>query len=323
MNCRICGNKENNTEYDVLEMMYGTKELFQYFQCAKCDCLQITEIPSDISKYYPEDYYSYSTFDENTRKKYGKLKSYMISYRNKYAAFGKGLIGRFLCKKYPTDKFKGISKLRLSKNSTILDVGCGAGDFLCACSEMGFKNLLGVDPFNANDIEYKNGLKILKKEIYDVDGQWDLITFHHSFEHVPDQIKILQHAYEIIKPGGRCIIRIPTVSSYAWEHYGVKWVQLDAPRHFYLHSIESMVVLAKKTGMKLTDIMYDSTPFQFWGSEQYENDIPLRDESSYAVNPEKSMFSKKDILDFTVRAQALNDAKQGDQAIFYLRKPLK
>jgi len=323
MICRICGNEENNTEYDVKEMMYGTKELFPYFQCEKCGCLQITKIPSEISKYYPDDYYSYSEVNTGAINEYGKLKSYMVNLRNRYAAFGRGIIGKLICKKYPTDKFKGITKLRLNKNSTILDVGCGAGVFLSACCEQGFTNILGIDPFNSDDIEYQKGLKILKKEIYDIDGEWDLITFHHSFEHVPDQLKILQHTYEILKPGGYCMIRVPTISSYAWDYYKVNWVQLDAPRHFYLHSLESIKILANKIGMELTDFVYDSTSFQFWGSEQYLKNIPLCDENSYAKNPEKSMFSKNDILAFAKQAKSLNIENQGDQVIFYLRKPFK
>jgi hypothetical protein len=86
------------------------------------------------------------------------------------------------------------------------------------------------------------------------------------------------------------------VSSYAWEHYGVKWVQLDAPRHFSLHPVESIRLLAKKAGLKVVNITHNSTSFQFWGSEQYERDIPLYDKRSYSVAPDGSLFSKKNIF---------------------------
>lgn len=59
MQCRICGNQQNNKEYEVQEMMLGYKDSFLYLQCSMCDCLQIEEIPSDISKYYSDNYYSY------------------------------------------------------------------------------------------------------------------------------------------------------------------------------------------------------------------------------------------------------------------------
>jgi SAM-dependent methyltransferase len=144
--------------------------------------------------------------------------------------------------------------------------------------------------------------------------------FHHSLEHIPDPERILKIAYDLLKPGGYCIIRIPTVSSYAWKNYGMKWVQLDAPRHFYLHSIKSIEILSRRTNFKLSNIIYDSTAFQFWGSEQYLQNITLTDPHSYLMNPKNSLFSKKDILEFSKRAKELNAAKLGDQAVFYLKK---
>lgn len=48
------------TNHILPEMMFGFGEEFAYFECSKCGCLQISEIPVDISKYYPSDYYSFS-----------------------------------------------------------------------------------------------------------------------------------------------------------------------------------------------------------------------------------------------------------------------
>lgn len=59
MKCRICGNNKNNKIYQVKEMMFGFRDKFDYFQCATCNCLQISEIPCEISKYYPDNYYSF------------------------------------------------------------------------------------------------------------------------------------------------------------------------------------------------------------------------------------------------------------------------
>lgn len=323
MECRICGAEGDHKVFKVREMMYGTGEEFSYFQCADCDCLQIAEVPPDISKYYPDDYYSYKAADTTGIATASPLRSYAIELRNKYAAFGRGFIGKYLYGKYPTKKFRGLSLLRLSKRAAILDVGCGSGSFLNKCRDIGFQNLLGIDPFNAKNIEYDNGVNILKSSIHDIGGQWDLVMFHHSFEHIPDQLVTLQRTLEILRPGGHCIIRIPTVSSYAWDHYGVNWVQLDAPRHLYLHSVMSVKVLADKTGLELSDIIFDSNAFQFWGSEQYEKNIPLRGSRSYAVNPAASSFSEDDISNFAKRAEELNAEKQGDQAIVYFRKPVK
>jgi hypothetical protein len=56
--CRVCDNESGNKVYIVPEMMYGTGETFIYFQCSQCMCLQIADIPSDMTAYYPRDYYT-------------------------------------------------------------------------------------------------------------------------------------------------------------------------------------------------------------------------------------------------------------------------
>ena len=60
MKCKICSNEENNTPYILREMMFGTKEAFDYFQCSNCDCIQIKEVPQNLGDYYPSNYYSFS-----------------------------------------------------------------------------------------------------------------------------------------------------------------------------------------------------------------------------------------------------------------------
>ena len=119
---------------------------------------------------------------------------------------------------------------------------------------------------------------------------------------------------------GMCLIRIPLVSSEAWKKYGTHWVQLDAPRHFFLYSIESLKVLAGKTNFKIKEIVYDSTEFQFWGSEQNLKGIPLMAENSHGRNPDKSDFSQEEIKNYKKMAKKLNREGLGDQVAVYLVK---
>ncbi len=324
LQCRICENDEHNTIYKVREMMLGIRDVHDYFECADCGCLQIVEIPKNIQDYYPsENYYSYDKI-----KATGGLKGKLIRSRDRFAATGKGFLGNMMQQYQPHDKLPALRHTNVTLDSKILDVGCGAGHLLYSMKEAGFKNLLGIDPFNVEDIQYENGLTIVKNSIHELpssnesnteDG-WDLIMFNHSYEHTYDQFEVLEKTHDLLKPGGICMLRIPTVTSWAWRHYAENWVQLDAPRHFFLHSLKSIHILAEKTGFDFDDVIYDSFAFQSWGSEQYKNDIALTDENSYAINPEKSMFSKQDIKKFEKHSKILNQSKAGDQAAFYLKK---
>jgi hypothetical protein len=99
------------------------------------------------------------------------------------------------------------------------------------------------------------------------------------------------------------------VDSYAWEKYGVHWYQIDAPRHFYLHTKKSMELLANKTGFKIHKIIYDANDYQFIFSEQY-----LQNKNIKAP----ILFNKKQIKHWRKQAAQLNNIEQGDQACFIL-----
>lgn len=318
MNCKICSNSEGNKTYEVKEMQFGLRERFSYFQCSNCECLQITEVPADMSAYYPANYYSF--LSSSPEKSQNPIIRWIKAQRNRHAVSGRGFPGRLFYKFFPAGKLRLLSRIGLTEESSVLDVGCGSGTILYDLKELGFRNVLGVDPYISEDIEYRNGLKILKKDIHGVDGKWDLIMFHHSFEHIPDPVETMRSVSVLLAEGGVCLIRIPTVSSYAWEHYRENWVQLDAPRHFFLHSVKSITMLAEETGLSLERIEYDSNEFQFWGSEQYKRDIPLYNRQFKSFGPSRSLFSGKDMAQFRQRAKELNEKGQGDACAFFLRK---
>lgn len=319
MHCRICENRLSRKPLVAREMMYGLRDPHEYSECPACGCLQILRYPPDMERYYGRNYYAYGAC--RTPRKSG-IKDLLVNRRNEYAVFGRGVLGRFLFRALPTDLFDFLGPIRsiLSKRLRILDVGCGSGHRLSSLHKIGFNCLLGIDPYLLSETSHGRGLSIRKQTLGEVEGEYDLVMFHHSFEHVPDPLQALNKTCGLLAENGIGVIRVPTVSSYAWQHYGLDWVQLDAPRHFFLHSVESLETAAKAAGLVVFQTVYDSTAFQFWGSEQYRNDIPLCGERSYAVDPKASPFKTRDIRTFARRAKRLNAQKQGDQAAFYLKR---
>ena len=317
MICKICGNSENNKEFKIKEMMFGFRDEFTYFECSKCGCLQIRQIPRNTEKYYPLNYYSF----RKVNKSKNFLKKILKEKRDKYALFKKGFVGKIISKKYPNVLFDMVSRIEINYNSKILDVGCSAGNFLYSLNKIGFKNLVGVDPYLRESTK-ERGVEIYNKSIHELpDNQkYDFIMFDHSFEHIFKQLQALIKVYKLLSEGGVCLIRVPIKTDYIWNCYGINWVQIDAPRHFFLHTLNSFELLVKKSGLSIKDIVFDSTEFQFWGSEQYIKNIPLAAENSYSKNPDKSIFTKKEIEEFKKRAKELNIRKQGDQAAFFLTK---
>ena len=179
---------------------------------------------------------------------------------------------------------------------------------------------MGVDPFIKESLFYQNGVTVLKKDIFELEGQFDLIMCHHSFEHMSQPLKVLKKIHKLLKRDKFVLIRIPVAACFAWRHYGVNWAALDAPRHLFLHTVESIELLSKQAGFKVTDIEFDSTENQFLRSELYLKGIPLKDKVRYLKDPQNSIFSQKQIEEYRAKAIELNNKMQGDQACFFLRR---
>jgi SAM-dependent methyltransferase len=310
----ICGNTEGNVIHVAREMMFGLRETFHYLECGVCGTLSLQDPPSDFAPYYPSGYYSFKP------QSMGLFERLVKQLRYRSARTSKGFLGQLLVKRYGIPPLLSwTAAANIDTEARILDVGAGAGDILSEFAIAGFKHLLGIDPFIPSDIQLAAGVRIEKKNIADLHQEFDFIMLHHSFEHMSNPLNVLKALQGHLKVRGCMLLRIPLASSYAWRTYGVNWVQLDAPRHLYLFTERSIAILAKQAGLVVEKVVYDSTAFQFWGSQQYKQDLPLRDLRSYQENPKNSIFRKDEITTFEKRAAELNLKDEGDTACFYLR----
>jgi SAM-dependent methyltransferase len=191
-----------------------------------------------------------------------------------------------------------------------LDVGSGAGRLLLEMREFGFKNLSGIDPFLEKDIHHNAEVNVYKKSLDDVIEHYDFIMLHHSFEHMSNPQAALKKIKSVLKPNGQVLIRIPLADSYAYEKYGVNWVELDPPRHFFLHTKKSMQLMIEEQGFKLDRILYDSSNFEIIESEKWKRGIPSA--------KEEAIFSKKEKQEMSELVDELNQKEKGSRACFYL-----
>lgn len=290
--CEICGSTDGIV-HRAREMMLGMRDEFRYRECQTCGCLSLLDVPADLSKYYPDGYYSMVQGRTNMVR---KLRDYV--YLSPLSP---------LVNWHRRSDLDVIRRCKLRKEQTLLDVGCGAGHLLRDLRDLGYR-AEGVDPFITADIRDRFGIRVARKSLDEVTGTYDVVLFRHSLEHMPRQLDVLRSARQRLLPGGTCVVCIPVVG-WAWRQYGVHWSQLDAPRHLFVHTLKSFTLVAVKAGFRIERVVYDSGDFQFWASDLYQQDKPLQ--GSVRPGWVKMMQMRR-------RAKALNQAQDGDMAQFYM-----
>jgi SAM-dependent methyltransferase len=313
--CRICDNARANRAFVVREMMFGTREPFTYQECGSCGCLQIVDVPTDLSRFYPPAYYSLG--EDQAGGIIRTLKRARLAHAGGRRSLGGALLVR--CFGVPPD-IRAMLRSGARPSHSILDVGCGGGRLVRDLSAAGFERVTGIDPYRAGDEVTEGGAVLLRTTLDDVPGSYDRILMNHVFEHLPDPGGTLRAAGARLSRGGVIVIRIPLADSEAYRTYGPDWVQLDAPRHIFLHTRASMERLAVASGFRIRSIDHDSTGFQFWGSEQYRQDIPLNDGAHRPDRPRPGTFTARQLRTFESAARKLNRDGKGDQAAFLLER---
>jgi SAM-dependent methyltransferase len=259
---------------------------------------------------YPSDYHS-------SEKPNAVVKA-AEKRRNSYILFKKSILGRIIYRRHPEALFELLGKASVSRDSRVLDVGCGAGLLLDRLRDVGFTNLLGIDPYVK--VFADRGIRIEKKTIEDLtdDDKFNVIIFNHSFEHVSDPLRTLQKVSKLLAQDGVCVIRMPLKTDLFWNRYGNSWYGIQAPQHFTIHTIKSFELLAEKTELIVEDTILYTEWDMIARSEKYARDIPSRLPDSHKLT--RTVFSARQIREFKKLAKELSSAGRGDIAVFCLRK---
>jgi len=319
--CPACLGDLSADVLRVRENMFGIAKDFDYSLCAGCGSLALMSIPDDMSAYYPTDYYSVDLDPERALGAPGVRQLARLVIGS--VLWGRGVVSATATAVIPRRQLRTLvsvlrsirrAGLTSGKQTRVLDVGCGSGMLVFALGLAGMKQVTGVDPYLSAERDLSTGGRLRRLDLSEIEGRYDLIMFHHSFEHLPDPESSLREALRHLRPGGRVLIRMPTPSSQAFETYGAAWAQIDAPRHLMLFSRPGLDRLCERVGSSIVSVEDDSTGFQFWGSEQYLRGIPLMDGQSVMVAAGESPFSKAQLLHWENEAVEINKAGRGDQS---------
>ena len=296
--------------------MFSSKEQFEYDQCCACESIQIAEIISDsqLRRYYPRDYYSFEADSGAPKGVREALKTFLMTERDR-GVYGRSFLGRLIETVKPEPTYVWVMRQAdVREDQKLLDVGCGAGAFLNRLARLGFRNISGTDPFLSGDAVTSEGVPLRKLRLAQAQGPFDVITFNHSFEHLPDPKAELVAAREKLAPNGLCLIQMPTPSSEAWDEYKTDWAQWDAPRHLTLMSRRGVSILAEICGFRLRRTIDIGQSWSLMASELYKRGIGLRDAQF------DRRFTRSERAAFRRKMIAANAAGRGDIVSYVLVK---
>ena len=229
--CPICNN--TNFENHINSIDYSvSKEKFSIVKCVSCNFHFTNPRPTDseLGKYYISDHYiSHNNTSKNLfEKTYQFIRNIAI---------------------------KGKHKLVTSyfKTGTILDIGCGTGDFLNTFKIKNWETK-GVEP---SDIARKQAIENHNLDVdestdlRDLKGEYNVITMWHVLEHVTELNQTVEQLNRLTTKNGKVIIAVPNHKSYDCSFYKKYWAAYDLPIHLHHFSKETINTLFEKHGFSL------------------------------------------------------------------------
>jgi len=232
-NCPACSST-NHHKVMTAEDYLVSDESFEIIECNDCSLRFTTPIPDEnkISSYYESDKY--------------------ISHVKRVTTIF-DLVYKIVRKITLRSKYKFVERIAYKKRGTLLDIGCGTGDFLKMMKQSDW-DVTGVEVNDAaRQIAENNTSSVLlnQTEFFESKQKFDVITLWHSLEHLHELKKYLDKISNSLNANGIVIIAVPNYNSYDSEYYKQVWAAYDVPRHLYHFSFDAILKLMDKFNFKL------------------------------------------------------------------------
>ena len=228
-----------------------SQENFNLIFDKESDMLITEPQPKNLEKYYdPKNYISHSD-DKNSfiEKVYQQVKKITLN-----------------------KKVKLIDQYSLDEKS-ILDIGCGTGEFLAYAKNKNW-NTVGVEVNQNARNKALNKKLIIYKSLEDLPNrQFNIISLWHVLEHLPNLNEKISLIKTKLDDNGTLIIAVPNYKSYDAKHYKELWAAYDTPRHLWHFSQDAIKILFEKHNFKVTKTlpMYFDSFYVSLLSEKYKN----------------------------------------------------
>ncbi|MBL7996317.1 class I SAM-dependent methyltransferase [bacterium] len=230
-NCASAGNKSVYTFTDK----FGS---YNVVRCKYCQLSYLNPRPtkSTIGIYYEAAQYTPFLSSGSGRSLFGRVYTVIRKYSVRW-------------------KRKKIERYRAGHS--ILDIGCGTGEFLSEMQSNGW-TACGLEPSQEASefarktyhLDIKTGF-IDHKDLEFSISRFDVITMWHVLEHVHMPLQALDRVCTLLADDGLLIIALPNISSFDACAYKRDWVALDVPRHLLHFTPDTLKSVLHKAGMEI------------------------------------------------------------------------
>jgi SAM-dependent methyltransferase len=225
--CNLCDSQEAKLFAQTRDLY--SPDVYTIFQCAKCGLIYVNPRPADYEKPY---------------RKSAKLVQYYLdretSDRSDF--------------RLPLDLI-----VRYQPQGSLLDIGCGIGNFLCLARERSYK-VTGIE-LNRPCVEYgrnERKLDIRNGTVEDLDPSYrfDVVTILSTLEHLGNPLRALKTVNQLLERNGILIVSIPNVDFlfFRMQHaLGLhkRSNRLDPTGHLYYFSVKTLASLCEKAGLRV------------------------------------------------------------------------
>jgi 2-polyprenyl-3-methyl-5-hydroxy-6-metoxy-1,4-benzoquinol methylase len=189
---------------------------------------------------------------------------------------------------------------------SLLDVGCGTGEFLAAARERGW-TVTGCDPVleSARHATRERGLDVRATLLEDSglpERSFDVVTATHVLEHMHDPAAFVALVARWVRPGGHLFIEVPNFDSFHRRGHGEAWPGLCPLEHVVHFTPRTLRALINGAGFRVRSIR---TPCFLW-----------RQQSLRQVAYDLGRMRLYSLLSPGARR-----VKQGDSTVLYPRAP--
>ena len=232
--CPVCSHTRF-TNFLHCEDFTTSREKFTLSKCESCEFVFTNPRPDskEIEKYYQSDnYISHSG---------GRKSAIDFLY--------------LLARKRTLKAKRKIIEFN-SNGKTVLDFGCGTGEFLKEMNIYGYETF-GVEPSTIarEKASQQQAGKIFHDQSELPEQTFDVITLWHVLEHVHNLNEALQKFQKILSHSGTIFIAVPNLKSEDAQYYKSYWAAYDVPRHLWHFSATNMKTILEKNGFKLLRIL--------------------------------------------------------------------